>query len=118
MSNQWLYPSSPTRCLAMSSAMPPQVSMTAYQLLGGSRSNPVLLPEHVASPYTPGSRINMFSYKGPRRAKARRESINGCSCKGDRERASTCQVQARRSYTAPGRPQARGTGRLLGAWGG
>ena len=46
--------------------------MAAYQLLGGNRNNPVLLPERVASPYNPGSRINMFSYKGPRRAKARR----------------------------------------------
>ena len=48
-----------------------QVSMAAYQLLGGSRNNPALLPERVASAFSPGSRVNMFSYKGPRRAKAR-----------------------------------------------
>ena len=51
--------------------------MTAYQLLGGNRNNPVLLPERVASPYTPGSRINMFSYKGPRRAKVSYASTCG-----------------------------------------
>lgn len=43
--------------------------MMAYQLLGGNRNNPVLVPERVQSQYNPGSRINMFSYKGPRRAK-------------------------------------------------
>ena len=45
--------------------------MTAYQLLGGNRNNPVLVPERVQGQYNPGSRINMFSYKGPRRAKAK-----------------------------------------------
>ena len=40
-----------------------QVAMAAYQLLGGSRNNPGIMPERVVKSPIPGDKINMFSYK-------------------------------------------------------
>ena len=38
-------------------------------LVGGSRNNPKFMPERIPVQYKPGSKTNMFSYKGPRRVK-------------------------------------------------
>jgi len=38
-------------------------------LVGGSRNNPKFMPERILQGNTPGSKTNMFSYKGPRRVK-------------------------------------------------
>jgi superfamily II DNA/RNA helicase len=46
-----------------------QVALLAFQLLGGQRNNPAILPERIPSGFEPGSRTNMFSYKGPRKVK-------------------------------------------------
>lgn len=46
-----------------------QVAMLAYQLLGGQRNNPAILPERIPTKFEPGSKLNMFSYQGPRRVK-------------------------------------------------
>jgi hypothetical protein len=46
-----------------------QVSTLCYMLLGGSRNNPKISPERLPTQFQPGSRTNMFTYKGPRRAK-------------------------------------------------
>jgi len=46
-----------------------QVSTLCYMLLGGSRNNPKIMPERIPIQYQPGSKTNMFSYKGPRRVK-------------------------------------------------
>jgi hypothetical protein len=43
------------------------------QLLGGHRNNPNILPVRIdkSSNAKPGSKTNMFSYKGPRRVKVK-----------------------------------------------
>ena len=46
-----------------------QVSTLCYMLLGGSRNNPKISPERIPTQHQPGSRTNMFTYKGPRRVK-------------------------------------------------
>jgi len=46
-----------------------QVSTLCYMLLGGSRNNPRIQPERTMPQYEPGSKTNMFTYKGPRRVK-------------------------------------------------
>ena len=54
--------------------------MAAYQLLGGNRNNPALLPERVQNEYIPNSRLNMFNYKGPRRVKVSPAQTTRCLC--------------------------------------
>ncbi|KAJ1470325.1 hypothetical protein T484DRAFT_1848180 [Baffinella frigidus] len=44
------------------------VALLAFQLLGGQRNNPAFLPERIPSNFEPGSKTNMFSYKGPRKS--------------------------------------------------
>ena len=46
-----------------------QVSTLCYMLVGGSRNNPTICQERIPPRYQPGSRTNMFTYKGPRRVK-------------------------------------------------
>jgi len=46
-----------------------QVSTLCYMLLGGSRNNPRIQPERTLTQSLPGSKTNMFTYKGPRRVK-------------------------------------------------
>ena len=50
--------------------LPTQIALMAFQLLGGQRNNPAFLPERIPSRFEPGSKTNMFSYKGPRKVRA------------------------------------------------
>ncbi len=43
-----------------------QVSLLAYRLLGGGKSNPVLQPFSNPLNHAPGNEANMFTYQGPR----------------------------------------------------